>query len=48
VILLDTLLQHDWARDYAQRPNTVVASGVADVLDALESLTATRSELVWA
>ncbi len=48
VILLDTLLEHDWAREYAKRPNTIVASGVADVLTALDALTAPRDELVWA
>jgi DNA processing protein len=49
VILLETLMQHDWARQYAQRPNTIVASRISDVLEALERVTlASRDELVWA
>ncbi|BEP13923.1 hypothetical protein acdb102_22340 [Acidothermaceae bacterium B102] len=48
VILLESLLQHDWARDYARRPNTVVASGTTDVLAALDDIAAPRDTLVWA
>lgn len=48
VFLLETLLQHDWARGYAERPNTVVVKDAADVLAALQTVVAPRDELVWA
>lgn len=38
VFLLRPLLAHDWARDYAQRPNTTVIDSAQDVLDHIEGL----------
>jgi len=46
VFLLRSLLAHDWARDYAQRPGTVVVDGLDDVLTALDQVLA-PVELVW-
>jgi DNA processing protein len=48
VILMKSLLEHDWARDFASLPNTTVASDVASVIDALEGLADLKSDLVWA
>jgi DNA processing protein len=48
VFLLDTLLANDWARDYAQRPNTVVVRDVSDVIQHLQPALADDQELIWA
>jgi DNA processing protein len=48
VFLLDTLLVNDWARDYAERPNTVVVRDVSDVIQHLQPALANDQELVWA
>jgi DNA processing protein len=48
VFLLDTLLVNDWARDYAERPNTVVVRDVSDVIQHLQPALADDQELVWA
>jgi DNA processing protein len=48
VFLLESLLVNDWARTYAERPNTTVVRSVRDVLGHLESALATDQELVWA
>jgi DNA processing protein len=47
VFLLDTLLEHDWARDYASRPGTYVVRDADEVLDALDGLLTPADELVW-
>ncbi len=48
VFLLDTLLVNDWARDYAERPNTVVVRAVSDVIQHLQPALSDDQELVWA
>lgn len=49
VFLLATLLEHDWAREYAQRPGTHVVHDADEVLAALDDvLTPTAGPLVWA
>jgi len=47
VLLLDSLLEHDWAREYAQLPGTRVVSGPDDVLEQLDDILAPTKELVW-
>lgn len=47
VFLLDSLLQHDWAREYASLPGTRVVSGPEDVLDQLSDVLAPAQRLVW-
>jgi DNA processing protein len=47
VFLLESLLQHDWARDYARQPGTHVVSGPDDVLDQLADVLAPTQELIW-
>lgn len=48
VFLLDTLLEHDWAREYADRPGTRVVHDVADVLTALDDALTPPTELTQA
>jgi DNA processing protein len=48
VFLLESLLVNDWARTYAERPNTTVVRSVKDVLGHLEPALAADQELVWA
>ncbi|MFL6074055.1 MAG: DNA-processing protein DprA [Mycobacteriales bacterium] len=48
VFLLDTLLEHDWARDFAKRPGTHVVHDAREVLTALQDLLTPADELVWA
>jgi DNA processing protein len=48
VFLLRSLLQHDWARDYAQRPGVTVVGNTDDVFDGLQRLASEPTELVWA
>lgn len=48
VFLLESLLQLDWARDYAGRPGVTVVTDVDDVVRHLDAITAPRDELVWA
>ncbi len=48
VFLLSSLLEHDWARDYARRPGAVVVSGPEDVLESLPSVTSVPDQLTWA
>lgn len=45
VFLLDSLLEHEWAREYAARPGTTVVDGVDAVLTALDALLAPVDEL---
>jgi DNA processing protein len=42
VFLLESLLEHEWAREYAQRPGTHVVSAPAEITDAVERLTSAR------
>jgi DNA processing protein len=48
VFLLRSLLQHDWARTYAERPGVTVVDTANDVLIGLQRLTPESTELVWA
>lgn len=48
VFLMRSLLAHDWARSYAERPGTSVVDSAAEVLADLERLAAEPRELVWA
>lgn len=48
VFLLDSLLEHEWARDYATRPGTTVVSGPDEVLDGLNDVLTPVSELFLA
>lgn len=47
VFLLGSLLDHAWARAYAQRPGTTVVSSAADVLARLPGIVPQHGELVW-
>lgn len=48
VFLMRSLLQHDWANDYAQRPGVTVVNDANDVFDGLQRLASEPTELVWA
>lgn len=48
VFLLSSLLEHDWAREYAERPGAIVVSGTDDVLASLERARLPIDELTWA
>jgi len=48
VFLMRSLLQHDWARDYAQRPGVTVVETTDDVFADLQRLAAEPTDLVWA
>lgn len=51
VFLICSLLQHDWARGYAQRPGVTVVDNADHVFGGLQRLAAESSEsaeLVWA
>lgn len=48
VFLLESLLQHDWARQYAAWPGTRVVSGADDVLEQLSDVLTPTEQLVWA
>jgi DNA processing protein len=48
VFLMRSLLEHDWARDYANRPGTTVVDTVDDVVDHLEATALQSDELSWA
>lgn len=48
VFLMRSLLQHDWARDYAQRPGVTVVDNADDVFEGLQRLASEPTELIWA
>jgi DNA processing protein len=48
VFLMRRLLQHEWARTYAARPNTTVVDTADEVLEHLRGALETGDELVWA
>jgi DNA processing protein len=48
VFLMRSLLEHDWARDYAQRPGVTVVDNADNVFDGLQRLASEPTELVWA
>lgn len=47
VFLMASLLEHDWAREYAQRPGATVVDSVDEVIGQLDQST-NRDELIWA
>jgi DNA processing protein len=47
IFLLNTLLEHDWARDYARRPGAYVVSSVDDVIDHLQEVLSPVTQLTW-
>ncbi|MEU2717575.1 DNA-processing protein DprA [Streptomyces sp. NPDC007205] len=47
VFLMRSLMTHEWAREYATRPNTTVIDGPEDVFRHLDSLVPTTGELTW-
>ena len=47
VFLMRSLMTHEWAREYASRPNTTVIDGPEDVFGRLDSLVPTAGELTW-
>jgi DNA processing protein len=48
VFLLESLLANDWARSYAERPNTTVVRNASDVLSRVPSVLVSDQELIWA
>lgn len=47
VFLLDTVMVHEWAQEYAQRPGVTVVSSVEEVLSLLDNLTVSPDTVVW-
>ena len=47
VFLLDSLLEHDWAREYATWPGTRVVSGPEAVFEQLPEILTPAQQLVW-
>jgi DNA processing protein len=47
VFLMRSLMTHEWAREYAARPNTTVIDGPEDVFRRLGSLVPVTGELTW-
>lgn len=48
VFLMQSLLAHDWAREYAKRPGATVVDTVDDVVEQLDLTTLRSDELSWA
>jgi DNA processing protein len=48
VFLMRSLLEHNWAREYADRPGCTVVDSADEVLTALDDLMRPATELVWA
>jgi DNA processing protein len=48
VLLLRSLLEHDWAREYAAKPGSYVVDSTDDVLQRLQEIVDPVEELVWA
>lgn len=48
VFLMRSLMTHEWAREYASRPNTSVIDTADDVFSVLDSLVPATGELTWA
>jgi DNA processing protein len=48
VFLLESLLENEWARTYAERPSTTVVRSACDVISHLEPALTIDQELVWA
>jgi DNA processing protein len=48
VFMMRTLIAHDWARDYAQRPGVTVVDTADDVFGGIQRLALEPAELTWA
>jgi DNA processing protein len=48
VFLMRSLLEHDWARDYEQRPGVTVIETADDVFAGLQQLASESTDLIWA
>jgi DNA processing protein len=48
VFLMRSLLEHDWARDYAERPGVTVVESSDDVFTGLQRLASEPTDLIWA
>jgi DNA processing protein len=48
VFLMRSLLEHTWARDYAERPGVTVVETADDVFAGLQPLASESMDLVWA
>jgi len=48
VFLMRSLLEHDWAREYAERPGVTVVETADDVFTGWQRLAAEPTDLVWA
>ena len=48
VFLMRSLLEHRWARDYAERPGVTVVETADDVVAGLQRLASESTDLVWA
>ena len=48
VLLMRSLLQHEWVRDYAERPGVTVVEIADDVFVGLQRLASDSTPLVWA
>jgi DNA processing protein len=48
VFLMRSLLEHDWARDYAERPGVTVVESADDVFAGLQRLASEPTDLIWA
>jgi DNA processing protein len=48
VFLMHSLLEHEWARDYAERPGVTIVETADDVLAGLHRLASESTDLVWA
>jgi len=48
VFLMRSLLEHDWAREYASRPGATVVDSAEDVVRLLKAAESSGEELIWA
>jgi DNA processing protein len=48
VFLMRSLLEHEWARDYAERPGVTVVETANDVFAGLQRLASESTDLIWA
>ena len=48
VFLMRSLLEHEWARDYAERPGVTLVETADDVFSGLQRLASESTDLIWA
>ena len=48
VFLMRSLLEHEWAREYAERPGVTVVETADDVFVGLQRLASESTDLIWA